>query len=570
MKVKNKLRLGFGFLFAVVLFFGMVSMFYLNQISNNAKVILKDNYESLNYCREMRTVLDENATPLNQPAIDEFNRQLSGEEKNITEPGEKPAVVNLRSAFNNLQKNELLAEKQMRRYLREIEVINMRAIVAKNEKAQASVEDSTLFLGFAGAFTFLALFTFSVNFPGFIINPLQRLQAGIKAISEKNYNERIYFDKDDEFAEVANAFNEMVSRLKEWENSNVSKIVSEKLRIETIIEQMHDAIIGVNEKHEILFINTAAKKVLSLNIDKPEGRLVDEIAQGNDLLSNIIAVDKSNKLFKIVIEGRDSHFQLETREIAVPNLNPDPAQPLNISKKQVGKVYILKNITEFKERDEAKTNFIATISHELKTPISSIKMSLKLMRDNRVGEMNSEQKQLLDHIADDSDRLLKITGELLDLSQVETGNIQLNFVPVAPGQIIDYAVSAVIFQADQKNVKLNVIKNDNLPMLNVDVEKTAWVLVNFLSNALRYSPEKSTITIHVKSIGNEVQFSVTDEGKGIEEQYQKRLFDRYFQVPTDGQNKAGTGLGLAIAKDFIEAQQGEIWVKSAIGEGSTF
>jgi len=197
-------------------------------------------------------------------------------------------------------------------------------------------------------------------------------------------------------------------------------------------------------------------------------------------------------------------------------------------------------------------------------------MSLKLMKDERIGNINTEQQQLLEHISDDSERLLKITSELLELSQVETGNIQLNFILVKPEQIVEYAIASVSFQAEQKGVKLEIVKDDNLPDVNADVEKTAWVLVNFLSNALRYSSERSKVTIAVKSTGSRVEFSVTDTGKGIEEKYQKRLFDRYFQVPTDGQNKSGSGLGLAISKDFIEAQNGMIWLKSAIGEGSTF
>jgi NtrC-family two-component system sensor histidine kinase KinB len=576
MKVKNKLRLGFGFLFVVVLIFGLISLFYINEISNSAKVILKDNYQSLNFTRDMRTILDEKDFPLSKTAADSFNSRLVKEEHNITEVGELAAVKSLRQTFFQLQDRSAtlaqlkLSERQARKDLRVIDAINMHAIVVKNDKAHTSVENASVFLGLAGAFTFLVLFSFSVNFPGIISNPLSSLLDGIREIAKKNYKQRIHFDQNDEFAEVANAFNEMAWRLDEWENSNLSKIMSEKLRIETIIEQMHDAIIGINEKQEVLFINTAAKDILSLNTDKIQGRLVTDIVKTNDLFRSIMAEDKTGKPFKIVVDGKDAHFQLETREIAVPNFNPDPVQPLKIAKIQVGKVYILRNVTEFKERDEAKTNFIATISHELKTPISSIKMSLKLMNDERVGLLNTEQQQLLAHITDDSDRLLKITSELLDISQVETGNIQLNFVPVKPEQIVDYATASVNFQAEQKGVKLEIVKDENLPLLNVDVEKTAWVLVNFLSNALRYSSERSKITISIKNKNSKVEFSVKDQGKGIDEQYQKRLFDRYFQVPTDGQNKSGSGLGLAISKDFIEAQNGKIWVESAVGEGSLF
>ena len=250
MKVKNKLRLGFGFLFVVIMFFGTVSLFYINQISNSAKVILKDNYESLNYVSEMRTVLDEENLPLRETALKYFDQQLVKEEHNITEVGEYESAHGLRLAFNRLQGNsatipqQIDAEKTARRFLRAVETENMKAIVRKNDKAHKDVEDAVVVLGLAGAFTFLVLFSFSVNFPGIISNPLNMLLDGIREISQKNYGQRIHFEKNDEFAEVANAFNDMATKLNEWENSNLSKIMSEKSRIETIIEQMHDAIIG--------------------------------------------------------------------------------------------------------------------------------------------------------------------------------------------------------------------------------------------------------------------------------------------------------------------------------------
>ena len=576
MKVKNKLRLGFGFLFIVVLFFGTVSIFYINEISNSAKVILKDNYETLNFAREMRMVLDENTLPLNTASQASFDRQLAKEENNITETGEQAAVKSLRTAFTVLQntalpmEQQLQAEKNARRNLRKIEILNMQAIVRKNDQAQASVKKATLFLGLAGTFTFLVLFSFSVNFPGFISNPLNTLLEGIREIGRKNYSQRVHFEKQDEFAEVGRAFNDMAARLNEWENSNLSKIMSEKLRIETIIEQMHDAIIGINEKQEVLFINSAAKILLNLNEQSLAGKSVDAITKSNDLFSSIIKETKAGKPFKIVENGKDAYFQLEVREISVPNIEPNRSETISISHHSAGKVYVLRNITEFKERDEAKTNFIATISHELKTPISSMKLSLKLLADSRIGGLNPEQEQLVLHLNEDAERLLKITYELLDLSQVETGNIQLNFVPTRPEQIIEYAVKAISFEAEQKKVTIEQSVDLKLPNVQVDVEKTAWVMINFLSNALRYSPSGSKIIVQVSQKMQMVEFAVKDFGKGIDTQYLERLFDRYFQVPTDGQNKSGSGLGLAISKEFIAAQDGWIGVESEIGAGSRF
>ncbi|WP_448633656.1 sensor histidine kinase [Pedobacter panaciterrae] len=318
-------------------------------------------------------------------------------------------------------------------------------------------------------------------------------------------------------------------------------------------------------------MNKVAGQLLNLSEKDIIGLNALELMKRNDLLNRILQINSVDKPMKIYADNKESYFQLERREITVPVAYEDQdEQIITETRRTAGEVYILKNITQYKELDEAKTNFIATVSHELKTPISSIKMSLKLMDDERVGTMNAEQKELVQHIKEDCGRLLKITTELLDLAQVETGNLQLNFVKSDPRKIAIYAMDAVRFQAEQKSIELELISKNNLAKVFVDTEKTAWVLVNFLSNALRYSSEKSKVIIQIIEKDGNIEFSVRDFGKGIDEQYQKRLFDRYFQVPTDGNNKSGSGLGLAISKDFIEAESGKIWVESAIGEGSRF
>lgn len=576
MKIKTKLRLGFGFLFIVILFFGGISLYYMNEISVRSKVILKDNYETLNFTSKMRSVLDENPLPLSAKAIEEFDKQLQLEAKNVTEAGEDVAVVKVKKAYAiitdpaNALASKQLAVAELRKQLKDIDLLNMNAIVRKNALAQNAIESAAMYVIFAASICFLILFSFIVNFPGFVANPLREFADAIGEIGRKNYKQRLEFKGSDEFSELANSFNVMVGELNKWENSNLAKIQSEKLRIETIIEQMQDAIIGLNEKQEILFFNKVAEQLLNLNQQQVIGMNALELSKKNDLLKRILKGNKGEKHMKIYADNKESYFQLERREIIVPGYEDDGENAMVVTGKAAGEVYILKNITQFKELDEAKTNFIATVSHELKTPISSIKMSLKLMNDERVGSMNPEQKELLQHISEDCGRLLKITTELLDLAQVETGNLQLNFVQSDPRKIAIYAMDAVRFQAEQRNIELELVSKNNLPVVNVDVEKTAWVLVNFLSNALRYSPEKSKVVIQVIEKDAEVEFSVRDFGKGIEEKYQQRLFDKYFQVPTDGNNKTGSGLGLAISKDFIEAENGRIWVESALGEGSKF
>lgn len=576
MKVKNKLRLGFGFLFVVVIAFGVAALYSINRISNSAEAILKDNYKSLDYVRGMRAVIDDNAFPLRKQQAAAFNNLLTQEEQNITEPTELEAVKQLRKAFDDLQTTAPLsglnepAKLQLRKHLRLIETVNMNAIMRKNNVAQQTEKQALLFLGLVAGFTFLVLVSFFVNFPGYIADPLNILLRGIREVSRKNYKQRIEFKTNDEFAEVAKAFNEMSARLNEWETNNLSRIQSQNLRIETIVEQMRDAIIGISDSGELLFINTAAKKLFNVDAKNITGKPAAEIAAKNEFLALVFSSDEANRLIKITRNAKELHFQIETREIFVPVNYDDYTQVINKTQMPAGKVYILRNITEFKEQDTAKTNFIATLSHELKTPISSIKMSLKLLADQRVGQLNTEQQQLAKNMTDDAERLLKITFELLDMAQVETGNLRLNFVQADAHTIVNYAINAVRQDAERKRVIIDQIIEEKLPAVYADVEKTAWVLINFLLNAVRYAPSGSAVTVQAFAKNGDLEFSVTDKGKGIEEQYQERLFDRYFQIPADGQNKTGSGLGLAISKEFIIAQGGNIGVKSKPGEGAKF
>ena len=154
------------------------------------------------------------------------------------------------------------------------------------------------------------------------------------------------------------------------------------------------------------------------------------------------------------------------------------------------------------------------------------------------------------------------------MAQVETGKIQLNFQKVDSKDIVKYAVDSLKFQSEQKHIKLELEIENNLPRVNADLEKTAWVMVNLLSNAIRYSPEKEIIKINVNQTNNLIKFSIQDFGKGIDPKYSDKVFDRFFQIP--GSNKNGTGLGLAIAKEFIIAQNGHIGLKSELGKGTTF
>jgi PAS domain S-box-containing protein len=555
-RLKTKLSIGLVFLFIVILLFGILGIYYVNRLGNEAGQVLKNNYESLVYCNNMMKSLDNIKS--RKDAVVTFRDNLTKQQANITEVGEKEATDELTKNFGELLANpdDSTNYPEIRESLNQIASLNQMAILRKNSAAQHTAENAKL--GLTILFTILTLisFTFIFNLPGVISDPIRTLSEGIQEISNKNYKKRIYLKQDDEFGDLANTFNLMAQKLDEYENSNLAKIKFEKSRIETIINQMHDGIIGLDEKKNILFLNAVAEKLLGLKEKDILGKYAPDIALKNDLMRNLLQSTEEKKELKIFADNKESYFNKDVLNVS----NNDQV---------IGQVVVLRNITIFHELNEAKTNFIATVSHELKTPISSIKMSAQLLNDDRIGSLSHEQKELSNSIVEDADRLLKITGELLNMTQVETGNIQLKIQATDPKIVVDQSVGAVRFQAQQKNIAINIHNNEPIPSVTIDAEKTAWVLINILTNAIKFSPDSGSIDVYVYKKDDAVEFAVQDHGKGIEEKYLPKIFDRYYKVPGSFE-RSGTGLGLAISKEFIEAQGGEIWAQSSIGEGSRF
>ncbi|WP_026903881.1 sensor histidine kinase [Pedobacter glucosidilyticus] len=569
MKIKTKLRLGFSLLFIIILILGALSAYYLNKLSAEAKLVLKDNYETLEYTRLMLYELDKSDFG---SSLNNFERQLIKQESNLTEPGEQVLTAKVRHHLEQLKAtkdtlNIAKHQQQIRASLNKIMDLNLKAIIFKNELANKTAHSANLFLIFWGGICLLITFSFIVNFPGYIANPIKLLTEGIKEIEAKNYNKRLSFTSKDEFGELAQAFNSMAQKLHDFENSNLAKILFEKKRIEAIINSMNDGVIGLDEHQHILFVNPVALKLFGLNENDLVGKFAPDVALKNDLLKNLLNNHVNHEL-KIYADAKESYFKKEALNILVPQSNLYPEKNINYAFTNIGSVYILKNITAFHELDEAKTNFIATISHELKTPISSIKMSTQLLKNKQMGDLNPEQNDLIESIQDDTHRLLKITSELLNMAQLESGHIQLNILPASPIEILDYAIQATKTQAEQKQIKFEINYSDTVSKVLADKEKTAWVITNLIANAIRYSHEQSVINVKMLETTKEVKIIIKDQGQGIAPQYLDKIFERYFRVP--GTQKEGTGLGLAISKDFIEAQGGNISVDSEFGVGSVF
>ncbi|WP_437918856.1 ATP-binding protein [Sphingobacterium sp. LRF_L2] len=569
MKIKTKLTMGIGMLFLVIFLLSALSGWYFNRLKKDTANILASNYSSIQHVRGMLGTLED--LPNDPTAFPRFDVYLQKQKANITEEGELEITGVLAQHFDALKENSSSSEVKgaIRRDLIELMDINMESIGRKEKIAEESADTAIIVISFAGTLGFVIAFTLLINLPPAIANPIKELTGSIREIANQNYRERVHFERHDEFGELARSFNTMAEKLEEYTESKLDKLLRSKKRIEAIIEQMHDPVFGLDEHEQIIFANHEALKISGLKIDEILGQKVQEIAMGNDLIRNvfqgIVGNDNTQQIdhasLKIYADNKESYFEKEIIDIhIVPTGEREP--------EFIGHVVLLKNITPFKELDLAKTNFIGTVSHEFKTPIASIQMGVTLLENERVGSLNQEQQDLVMGIREDTERLLGITGELLNMAQLESGSIQLNIHQSEIAPIIDYAVNANRSAAIQKNIDLQVNIEDGLDYVYADNEKTAWVLTNFISNAIRYSYENAPVNIEVRRSNDKVFFSVIDGGQGIEPKYLDRIFERYFRIP--GAKKGGTGLGLSISKEFIEAQGGQIGVHSDYGAGSKF
>lgn len=564
MKLKTKLTLGVGLLFLLIVLLSVIASVYINKLKSDTEKILTANYNSIEFSKNMLLALDKINVD-SAVAVKDFQKYNALQEKNLTEFGEKEATQNLSLHFDDyLKQPGFEKEKLIREDLMKIMSLNMKGIERKSDIAIITAENATFWIVSLGTVCFLIAFILLFNLPQTIAEPINQLTFSIKQIANKNYNERVHFKGSEEFNDLANSFNVMAEKLQEYESSTLSKQLMDKKRIETLVNNMHDAVIGLDENHFIYMINDEALKITNLRKEEIIGKTAHEVAINNDLIRELLKnIDYPVKEpIKIITDNKENYFEQDIIPINIVKTGEK-------EKKYIGRVILLRNITPFKELDFAKTNFIATISHELKTPISAIKMGVQLLNNQKFGELNEQQQELLKSINEDGQRLLDITGELLNLSQVESGNIRLNIEKCSPKEIVQASIKNIEKLAEQKHISISPeYFLDDQDSVSADFDKTVWVMNNFLSNAIKHSFQDETIKVTVEKSDSMITFSVTDTGNGIDEKYHRQIFDRYFQVPGEQQN--GTGLGLAISKNFIEKQHGEIGVHSSLNQGSTF
>lgn len=564
MRIKTKLTSGFALLFAMIVLLGFMAGKYVKDLSNDTRNILAANYNSLSYAQKMISALD--LIGIDNNAMNTIEQNLVRQQKNITEIDEEEATTKLTTHIKELKADPNESNiLQVRSDLSNIMSLNMASIHRKSLLAESASNSAFLWIVIIGTSCATIAFFLLIRFPASIVKPIRGLTDGILEISNRNYEKRLNFNNTEEFGEVSASFNRMAERLWEFRQSSLADILSSKKYVEAIVNSINEPIIGLDENRTILFINDEALTILNMKRGQVISHSADELSLKNDLLRRLtrelVVPHEKKEPLKIYADNKESYFQAKYIPIHVSN----PGEPEH---QYIGDVILLKNITEFKELDCAKTTFISTISHELKTPISAILMSLKLLDDQRVGNLNDEQHALSQSIKESSERLLSITGELLKMTQVETGKLQLNPKITKPIELINYAIAATRVLAERFGCLVEVEYPEKISKIFVDSEKIAWVITNLLSNAIHYSKENARIIIGAEQTEKQIGIFVQDFGKGIDPRYHQSIFDRYFRVP--GTKVQGSGLGLAISKDFVEAHGGTIRIDSEVGKGSRF
>lgn len=595
LKLRTKIRLTLLFLFSTVTLLGILGGYYVQRTSNNAILMLRQNYMTINYTKEMSRAMNdmiwaitlEKSSPSYRrqqlrKASDNFETYLNLQLGKVSVQQEQHLTAQLKRDYESFKEqlkelqftNEVPVDVYMKQLniqgiLQSVHDMNDKMIRQRTDEASKIADRVTMYMIILGFLFFLFAVFAMLYFPHYIADPVQDMTESMQQIARKNYSQRLSIHSGDEFGEMARSFNLMAAKLEEYENINVSQILSEKKRTETVVSQMNEAIIGLDDQKTILFANPPALELIGLKEEAMIGVNAAYLSRENSLLQNLLKEIlndevKESKTFPAIHLDKDGKRQYFNKDILkIESLSDEKDAPTN-----VGFIIILKNVTELKEHDLAKTNFMATLSHELKTPISAIDMSLNLLEDHRIGPLNEEQKDLAQTIRQNTVRLLKMVNEILDISRIETGKLQLDLESFTPEEVVGRALESVKTFIAEKHVEIVRRIEPDLPPLNIDVHKATAVLVNFLTNAVRYTPENEAIEINVRRHNGSVEFTVMDHGPGISEEEQRKLFQPYRRAK--GDKTKGTGLGLAISKEFVEAHGGRIWVESEQGEGSKF
>jgi NtrC-family two-component system sensor histidine kinase KinB len=580
MNLKTKITLGFLAMLVLLLSIGGYAYYSLRQLDRASRGVLKANLYSVDLGQRMLRGLDQlgQRTPADTAGTAQFAAALREEARNITEPGEQKLVDELQRTFQVLVQEQARTGTPMagsvatlRGLTYQVMALNNQALTRKIEQAnQRADEANNNLIAFVTLAALLALGLVG-SVPEAAVQPLQKLTAALNHATERNFSASIPQESHDEFGQVALAFNRMLGQLREYRTSTTAELITARNRASSIVNTLDEGLLLLDESRHILLANPVMCELLGLPPDKLVGRPAAMVRLENDLFQTMLKpLDAPNReaavaeapLLHIAQRGEEAFYRLAVQDLVSFNEATEKTE-------FVGQILTLRNVSDFKKLDQVKSNFLATVSHELKTPLSSINLNTKLLQDER---LPAEERLLItSNIRQETQRLQRMVSELLDVSRLDLGTgIQLDVRPTDLAEVLGYATATVQPQIADKQLVLDLQLAPGLPAVRADVEKATWVLINLMANAIRYSPTGEKLTVRAATVGRFVQVSVQDRGPGIAAENHEKIFQRFAQIPDKTGYRGGSGLGLSIAREFITTQGGRLWVESELGSGSTF
>ena len=593
--LRKKISLGFGGLLIIILVIGIESILNLSRLGESIDVILKENYRSVIACQQMKEALERVDSGLLFTLLGDshqgeelilknegvFEKALQVELNTITLPGEGEKAALLKELYGRyvaaLDKVKDPAEPAATR--REVYFANLLPLFGQikakaddilqmnqqnmndannqaRENASSAQRQMYLLLGL-GTLVAVMLIFFTRRW---ILRPVQRLIRSADEIRRGNLDLVVPVDSHDEIGHLAESFNAMTVSLREFRRTDQARLLRIQRATQQAFDRLADAIAVADLDGKVEVSTESAKTVFGLRpgvslADAPFG--LAELFRGALREGRPYPPTSQRKVIQQFIGGEERFFRPE----AVPILTADQ-QP-------AGAILVLQDVTQLQHQNEMKTDVIRTVSHQLKTPLTSIRMAIHLLLEEKIGTLTEKQAELLVTAREDSDRLHTILNNLLDISRMESGKASFEFQDLSPQMLVMDALEPYRRTALDQGVTLAFDVRGSMAGVWVDRSRAGYIFGNLLTNALQHTPPGGKISVSAREEEDFVRFSVTDTGTGIPSQYLPRIFEPFFRVP-GRKNETGAGLGLAIAREIVEAHGGAIGVESQEGKGSMF
>lgn len=343
-----------------------------------------------------------------------------------------------------------------------------------------------------------------------------------------------------------------VQALQNTFNAERLSLSADNARLATVLEQLTDGVIIADADGRVQFANPAALKLFS--VQHPINQTVAQVVRNHQLIEAWMRCQQTRQLQieSVELPTRKQFLQL----IAIPDEH------------EGGSLLLAQDLTQVRKLETVRRDFISNVSHELRTPLASLKALTETLQNGALADPEAGPR-FLSRISTEVDALTQMAQELLDLSRIESGQVQLNFESISPRKLLYSAADRMKAQAERANIKLNVLTADGLPNIRADRARLEQVLVNLIHNAVKFTKPGGEITLEAETVDGGVRCAVRDTGAGIPAESLSRIFERFYRVDSS-RTGSGTGLGLSISKHIVEAHGGKIWAESLEGKGSTF